>query len=105
MQYKTIILELVQQRTGLYEQLRQSRGLLPTIETWATELKRRHEVWKEALTQKNPGSDSSQIASEALEIALSELEKHFSCEQSPNDHEPLSLDNAIAFVRNHTSDG
>lgn len=105
MQYKTIILELVQQRTELREQLRQSRRLLPTIEAWATELKRRHDDCKEALSQKRPDSDPQQIASEALEIALSELEKHFSCEQPPNDLEPLSLDNAMAFVRNHSSDG
>lgn len=104
MQYKTIILELVQQRPELHEQLRSARKLLPTVEAWATELKDRHDVWKDQLLQARPGSDPQQIASEALEIALHEMENRFSSCEPPNDHEPLSLDNAMRFVRNHTSD-
>ena len=103
MQYKTIILELVQQRPELHEQLRTSRKLLPTVEALATELKDRHDAWKDQLLQARPESAPQQITSEALEIALHEMENRFSCEP-PNDHEPLSLDNAMRFVRNHTSD-
>lgn len=103
MQYKTIILELVQQRPELHEQLRTSRKLLPTVETWARELKDRHDAWKDQLLQARPESAPQQITSEALEIALHEMENRFSCEP-PNDHAPLSLDNAMTFVRNHTSD-
>lgn len=88
MQYKTIILELVQQQTALHDQLRNSRMLLSTIGTWAEELKRRHESWKGQLSQAKPGSDPQQIESEALELALSEVGTHFSCELPPNDPEP-----------------
>ena len=35
MQYKTIVLELLEQRTELHEQLRQHGRLLPTMETYA----------------------------------------------------------------------
>ena len=39
MQYKTIILELLQQRPQMHEQLRKERKLLPTMERYARELK------------------------------------------------------------------
>ena len=74
MQYKTIVLELLQQRPEMHEQLRRTRKLLPTMETYAKELKTSHEAWKETLSQARPGSDPSQIASEAMEMALKELE-------------------------------
>jgi hypothetical protein len=43
MQYKTIVLELLRERTELYEQLRLTHRLLPTLETCAKELKASHE--------------------------------------------------------------
>ena len=57
MQYKTIVLELLKERTELHEQLRLTRRLLPTMETCARELKASHETWMETLAQANPGSD------------------------------------------------
>src|SRR5438132_1001253 len=74
MQYKTLVLELLRERTQLHEQLRTERKLLPTMERYARELKTSHEAWKQLLSQMRPGSDPSQIANEALEIALKELE-------------------------------
>jgi hypothetical protein len=105
MQYKTIILELLQQRPEIHEQLRKSRKLLPTMEQYARELKTSHEAWKETLSHERPGSDQSQIASEALEMALKELEDRLPPESQPSGNEALSLDAAMAFIRNHTSRG
>ena len=65
MQYKTIVLELLRERTELHEQLRLTRRLLPTLETCAQQLKASHEAWKETLGEGNPGSDPSQIATMA----------------------------------------
>jgi hypothetical protein len=59
MQYKTIILELLQQRPEMHEQLRKERKLLPALELYAKELKASHESWKEVLSQAKPGSDRS----------------------------------------------
>ena len=103
MQYKTIVLELLKERTELHEQLRLTRRLLPTMETCARELKASHETWKETLAQANPGSDSSQISLEAMEMALKELEDRLPSVSPQDDQEPLSLDKAMAFVRSHTS--
>ena len=103
MQYKTIVLELLKERTELHEQLRLTRRLLPTLETCARELKASHESWKETLSQLRPGSDPSQIASEAMELALKELEDRLPSVSPPDDREPLSLDQAMAFVQSHTS--
>ena len=103
MQYKTIVLELLKERKELHEQLRLTRRLLPTMETCARELKARHEHWKETLATATPGSDPAQIASEAMELALGELEDRLPSVH-PQDHgEPLSLDQAMAFVQPHTS--
>ena len=62
MQYKTIALELIQDRPELYEQLRSSKRLLPTMDAYAIELKDSHDAWKDQLNQAKPGSDPSQIA-------------------------------------------
>jgi len=99
MQYKTIVLEMLQQRTELHEQLRKQRKLLTTMENYAKKLKASHEAWKETLVQSRPGSDTSQISSEALELALRDLEDRLPSELPSVEDEPLSLDAAMAFIR------
>ena len=103
MQYKTIIHELLQQRPQMHEQLRKERKLLTTLEFYAKELKESHEAWKEVLASANPGSDPIQISSEAMEIALKELEDHLPSESPQGDQELFTLDQAMAFIRNRTS--
>ena len=102
MQYKTIIHEMLQQRPQLHSQLRKDRKLLPAMEIYARQLKTSHESWKEVLWGLRPGSDPSQIASEALEIALKEMEDRLSSASPESEHEALSLDQAMAFIRRHT---
>ena len=105
MKYKTIVLELLQQRPQMHDQLRKDRKLLPALEFYSKELKTSHEAWKETLDQAKPGSDPSQIASEAMEMAIKELEDRLPSASHPVGNEPLSLDAAMAFIRNHTSRG
>jgi hypothetical protein len=105
MQYKTIILELLQQRPQMHEELRKDRKLLPALELYSRELKTSHETWKERLAQAKPGSDPSQIASEALELALKELEDHLPSASHRDESEAMSLDEAMAHIRSHTSRG
>jgi hypothetical protein len=100
MQYKTMILELLQQRTQLHDQLRKDRKLLPTMEHFARELKASHEAWKQLLSQLRPGSDPNQVSSEALEMALKELEERLP--SGPQNDEPVFLDAAMLFIRHHT---
>lgn len=83
MQYKTIVLELLQEHLELYETLRQSRTLLPTLEVYARDLKTSHQAWKERLLRVRPDSNESQIASEALEISLKELEEYLFSKAHP----------------------
>jgi len=105
MQYKTIVLELLQQRTELHDQLRRERRLLPAMEQFARELKASHQAWKKQLSELRPGSDPSQITSEALEMAIKELEDRLPPDSPQENNEPLSLDGAMAFIRRHTSRG
>jgi len=103
MQYKTMVLELIQARPEMHDRLRKERMLLATMERTARELKTRHEELKELLSQARPGSDPSQIASEALEIALKELENSLPSASPPDEKsDPISIEDAMAFLRHHT---
>ncbi len=101
MQYKTMVLELLQQHSEIHEQLRSQRMLLPTLELLARQLKNSHEAWKGRLSLAKPGSDRSQTESEALEIALKELEDCLTSRSPSGEDGPLSLDAAMAFIRGH----
>ncbi len=105
MQYKTIILELLQQNPQMHEQLRQERKLLTTVEALAREFKTHHETLKEALATATPGSDPRQISSQALELALKIMKDHLSAESPRDEDKALSLDEAMAFIRNHSRRG
>ena len=94
--YKTICLGLLERRPELYKQLGKSRTLLPTLNRMASGLKARHQAWMQELRETRPGSDS-QIASEAMELALSELEDRLSAD---SEEEALAfLDAAMAWLR------
>ena len=101
MHYKTMVLELLESRPEIYEQLRSQRLLLPTMERFALDLKASHEAWKEQLAQSRPGSDPSQLASEAMELALQDLERSLSSDLPQEEGGP-SLDGAMAFIRRPT---
>lgn len=101
MLYKTMILEMLQDRPELYEDLRSSNRLLTAIETYATDLKARHETWRAAIRFRRPGSDPSMVASEALELAIQDLSDHLPCE-SRKDEAELSLDAAMGYLRRTT---
>jgi len=103
MQYKTIIQEMLEQRPQMHDQLRKDRKLLPTLEVCARELKTSHQAWTQVLSEAKPGSDPSQIASEALEMALGDMEQHLASASPQTENQRLTLDGAMAFVRRPTS--
>lgn len=98
MHYKTIVLELIEQNPPLYDRLRQSKTLLPALDFYAKGLKASHEAHKILLAQANPDSDPAQIASEAMEIAVKELEDSLLAASVPDDPEALSLEAAMEFI-------
>ncbi len=100
MQYKTIILQfLEQQQPELHSQLRKTRTLLPTLERYASELKTSHETLMDMLSKAKPGSAETQIRSEALEMALEALENRLSFGSHEKESDTLSLDGAMASIR------
>jgi hypothetical protein len=101
MQYMTIALELIQDRPELYEELRSTKRLLTAVEAYATELKTSHETWKEEIASRWPGSDPAQVASEALENAILDLTSRLPC-ASEEDTDPLTLDDAMSYIRRHS---
>ena len=102
MHYKTMVLELLKQHPTTRNQLRKKRLLLPALDRYARALKASHEAWKDRLLRANPDSDRSQIASEALEIALTDLEDSLSRGSRLGTDDSLSLDTAIAIIRRRT---
>ena len=101
MLYKTIVLGLMERNRQLYKQLRRSRKLLSALDLYSSELKTSHEAWKERLSQAKPGSEENQIASEAMEMAVLELEDRLRSE-SPDEDDSMTLDGAMAYIRRHT---
>ena len=71
------------------------------MDAYALELKASHEEWMERLSQRWPGSDRSQISSEALEMALKELEEDLSSASKADEDGP-TLDGAMAYLKRHT---
>ncbi len=100
MQYKTICLQMIQDRPEMYNRLLSNRTLLPTLERFARQLRSSHQNWKERLLRAKPGSSDSQIASEALELALRQLGLS-SASLPPEEDQPFPLEDAMAFIR-HT---
>ena len=98
MHYKTIVLELLQNRQELHEKLRLSRSLLTTLNLYSSHLKANHEAWMDRLSRAKPGSERSQLASEALEIAVQEMEDSMGTSDSLLETEALTLDGAMAFT-------
>jgi hypothetical protein len=100
-QYKTIVLELLQESPELYEQLRSRKMLLTAIDAYGIELKTSHEAWMSMMRLERPNSDRSQIAAEALELAIEDLRDRLPCASPTDEAETLSLDAAMSFLRRH----
>lgn len=104
MQYKTIVLELLEGRPQLRNRLQQEHRMLAAVEQYALELKASHEQWREQLARTRPASDPAQIASEAMELALNDLQELLPSESAAAD-ETFSLDEAMSFLRRRSSNG
>ncbi len=100
-QYLTITLQLLEDNPRLYDRLHQHRLLLPTLDFLARRLKDNHEAWKAHLRRTRPHSDPDQLANDALELALNDLQNALLIESPASDDEVLSLDAAMSFVRRH----
>lgn len=105
MQYKTIILGLLQLRPRMHEQLRQQRKLLTTMEMYARELKANHEAIRSDLAKEQPDMAASLISSQAMEMALVELMDRLPPELDHEEPGDLSLDQAMATVTSRSPRG
>ncbi len=100
MLYKTMLLEMIQQRPTLYDQLLRERKLREALDSYATELSHRHAAWEDVIRSTPLPGSPGQIASAALELALEDLERMMS--EETVEQEELSLDAAMAYLRRHT---
>lgn len=102
--YKTIVLELLQDRPTMHERLRASGTLLESMQQLAVAFRACHLNRMQELAAARPGSDPAQLSSEALELALQELQDSLPPE-SPESDETLSLDQAMTFLQRHMPAG
>ena len=101
MQYKTIVMEMLEFRTQIRDRLAQEENLLEALDRLALELKALHENYQEYLAHSRTDSHPTLISSEALEMALQELEDRLLATSPVDEPETCSLSGAIAFLRNH----
>ena len=101
MQYKTIVMELLEQNPELYNQLKQDRKLLETIDVMALELKASHEQMIAELAEQQPDVAYSVICSQATEIAIAEVQQRLA---PTSDHETgeAMLEQLMASVMQHS---
>jgi hypothetical protein len=102
MLYKTITLELIQDRPKLYFELKSTNRLLPAVETYAAELRASHQAWKQMIASRRPGSNPAQLASEALELAVEELTNRLPSAPAVEEAETFSLDEAMNYLKRVT---
>lgn len=102
MLYKTIIQGLLEQNPALHERLRRERALLTALDHYSRELKRIHEAEMDRLSLARPDSGETQIASEAMELAVMEMEDRLHAESQPDESSPFCLDEAMMYIRRHT---
>jgi hypothetical protein len=102
MLYKTIVLQLLEDHPQLRDRFQKYHQMLPTLEFYAETLKTGHETWTERLLQARPESDPTQIASEAMELAIAGLEARLPAESRADD-ETLFLDEAMTFLERPSS--
>ena len=95
MQYKSIVLSLIQARPHLHDELRQASQLLAAVDHCSTTLKTRHQELTRTMSEKSPGRNPDQLSREAFEIALEEFESRL---PTARDQDELSLDAAMAYV-------
>ena len=101
MQYKSMVLELLRQKPEKCEQCYQNRMPLLHLVRVAAQLKSRHQAWQVRLRQQKPNNDRSQIswrgdASQFLQELDDSLPSDF-----PDESEPLTLGEAMAFIRRY----
>jgi hypothetical protein len=102
MYYKTIVLELLRQQTALHEQLRETKTVVHVVDRCAAHLKARHEFWTTQLGRTRTAMHRSQLSSSALELAIQEFRDDLTPETTGDDTRPLTLDEAVAFLRRFT---
>ena len=102
MQYKTIVMELLEQNPELHNHLKQNRKLLETIDAMALELKWNHEQMIAELAEQQPDVAYSVTCSQATEIAIAELQQRLAPTSDHETDEAMSLEQIMASVTQHS---
>ena len=105
MHYKTIVLELLKQQPEMYGELIRSNSLISTLNQLASQLRESHLTILDQLTQKEPNQSQLLLKSEAMEIAVSQLQESLQTIPQSESAGALSLEGAMAYIKQHTPHG
>ena len=75
MQYKTIVLELLEQSPGLSRELRRNDALLSTMNQLAVSFRDLHLRLLDQLTSSQPELDENQLKYQAMEVATEQMQE------------------------------
>lgn len=95
MQYKTIVLELLQQRPLACERLKKQRMMLEAVETFSSILKLNHEAIIQEMLEADSAANLVQVTQAAFEIAVNHLE-----EVLPSDSDQEGDDSLLSHQAN-----
>ncbi len=99
MHYKTIVFEMLQEQYPiLHKLLRQEGTLRISLEEYAIKLRTAHLAWMDEIRRTSPERSRSQLASEAMELALSDFQATLPPAYLQDEDDTLSLDAAMAFI-------
>lgn len=73
MQYKSIILEMLDDHQPIKSLLQKHRQLMEALDLWAQQLKLLHEQWMQVCIARNPSLDSTTLTQQAMELATGEI--------------------------------
>lgn len=103
MDYKSIVLEVLQGHRALHERLRESKMIPLTVDCCADHLKARHAFWMTLRGHPKTGPEASQSSSLALERAVQEFRDALPPMRNTSDQDSLSLEEAMQFIGRYTS--
>lgn len=86
--YRTIVMELLKEHS--------KHPPIPCLDRYSASLRDAHQQWIDLLEKHRPGSNSSVIATKALEMAIQDLQQQL---RAQTNSETLSLDEAMSFLR------
>ena len=99
MQYKTIVLELLEQSPGLSRELRRNDALLSTMNQLAVSFRDLHLRLLDQLTSSQPELDETLLKSQAMEVATEQMQEMIGQAEQLLSNGSVSIEACLALLQ------